>query len=354
MRDVLDLYRRWQAEGVSVGRAVVIRTLGSVPRPVGAALLLAADGRLAGSVSGGCVEGAAAEEIERARRNGGATVVRYGIGDDQAWSVGLACGGTIDVLIEPEVPPEVVEAAAGDEGTVVIAPLPAQASLDSRPRLVFHAQGGLCGSTGDEVVDAGLVAAATDALARGASISVGVGGREYFLETFARRARLVIVGATEVARSLVTLATALGYETIVVDGRPAFALDERFPDADALIVGWLDEVAAQIDLRPTDAVAVLSHDPKFDEPAIVEALHRGCRYVGAIGSRKVQAERRVRLHDAGVSAVALARLHGPIGLDLGGRAPAEIALAVMAEIVAARYGATGEPLAEPSLARTAV
>jgi xanthine dehydrogenase accessory factor len=156
----------------------------------------------------------------------------------------------------------------------------------------------------------------------------------------------VIVGAVEVARALVPIARTLGYQTVVVDGRAAFATTERFPDVDRLVVGWPDEVADEIGLGPNDAVAILSHDIKFDEPAIVEALRRGCRYVGAVGSRKTQAERRARLRGVGVSDDDLARVHGPIGLDLGGRAPAETALAIMAEIVAERYGATGRPLIE--------
>ena len=147
------------------------------------------------------------------------------------------------------------------------------------------------------------------------------------------------------------LARELGFETVVVDGRAAFATPERFPDVDRLVVGWPDEVADEIGLGPNDAVAVLTHDVKFDEPAIVEALRRGCRYVGAVGSQKTQADRRARLLEAGVSEAELARLRGPVGLDLGGRAPAETALAILAEIVAERYGGTGAPMRERALAR---
>jgi xanthine dehydrogenase accessory factor len=136
----------------------------------------------------------------------------------------------------------------------------------------------------------------------------------------------------------------LGFESVVVDGRPAFATKERFPEAEQIVIGWLDEVAREIGLSADDSVVVLAHDPKFDEPAIVEAMSTGCRYVGAIGSKKTQAERRERLRAQGVSDGDLARLHGPIGLDLGGRAPAETALAILAEVVAERYGATGEAL----------
>jgi xanthine dehydrogenase accessory factor len=167
-----------------------------------------------------------------------------------------------------------------------------------------------------------------------------------FVEAFPKKPRLVIVGAVEVARSLAVYAKELGYEVVVVDGRASFATPERFPPdrVDRLVVGWPDEVAVEIGLGPDDAVAVLTHDVKFDEPAIVEALRRGCRYVGAVGSKKTQGDRRQRLREAGVGDAELARLRGPVGLDLGGRNPAETALAIIAEVVAERYGGSGVPL----------
>jgi len=161
------------------------------------------------------------------------------------------------------------------------------------------------------------------------------------------------VGAVEVARSLVRLAKELGYETVVIDGRAAFATEARFPDVDRLLVGWPDELADEIGLGPADAVAVLTHDVKFDEPAIVEALRRGCRYVGAVGSRKTQGDRRARLLAAGMPAADLDRLRGPIGLDLGGRLPAETALAILAEVVAERRAGSGSPMRDLARAREA-
>ncbi|MDL2335163.1 MAG: XdhC family protein, partial [Chloroflexota bacterium] len=176
----------------------------------------------------------------------------------------------------------------------------------------------------------------------GTSRVIESGERQFFIEAYPVRPRLVIVGAVEIARALVRLARELGFATTVVDGRAAFATRERFPDADEIVLGWLDEVADQIGLGANDAVAVLAHDQKFDDPALIEAFRRGCRYVGALGSRKTQSDRRERLAAAGVDGADIARLHGPIGLDLGGRSPAETALAVLAEVVADRYGATGE------------
>lgn len=363
MKELLDTLSAWQGEGVQSGRAVVVRTFGSAPRPEGAVLLHASDGRIAGSVSGGCVEGAAAEQIEHAWATGNARVIRYGISDEQAWDVGLACGGTIDVLVEPTVPSDAVTAAmeslgAGGQGAAVITPLPGDSppaesgphepgeGAPPDPKIVVHEDGRLDGSTGDAAIDAGLVEVGLEALKRGLSTTVELGGRSMFIEVFPVRPRLVVVGAVEVARTLVRLAKELGFETVVIDGRASFATRERFPDADRLVVGWPDEVADEIGLSPNDAVAVLTHDVKFDEPAIVEALRRGCRYVGAVGSRKTQSDRRRRLLEAGVSQAALDGLRGPVGLDLGGRQPAETALAILAEIVAERYGGTGRPMRE--------
>jgi xanthine dehydrogenase accessory factor len=354
--------------GLGVGRAVVVRTFGSAPRPEGAVLLVADDGRIAGSVSGGCVEGAAAEAVLAARRSGRERVIRYGISDEQAWDVGLACGGTVDVLVSPGIP-EVAELAAREtgegrgDGRVIVTMLPVDApppafgsfasGQGSEPTtpLVIHEDGRLDGTLGDAAQDALLAEAGREALGKGVSRTVVIGGRQLFLEAFPVRPRLVVVGAVEVARTLVRLAKDLGYETVVIDGRGAFATPERFPDVDRLVIGWPDEVAGEIGLGPADAVAVLAHDVKFDEPAIVTALGRGCRYVGAVGSRRTQADRRARLLAAGVAPADLNRLRGPIGLDLGGRLPAEIALAIMAEVVAERRGGGGLPLRDVARAR---
>ena len=344
MRELLETLLAWQADGVQVGRAVVIRTYGSAPRPEGATLLYASDGRIAGSVSGGCVEADVAREIDTARMTGKTRTVSYGIADEEAWRVGLLCGGTIDVLIEPGVPVEVLAAAGRDVGSVVITALPGETATDPQPPLLYSTDGGLLGTTGDDASDAALKIAADEALLRGRSRVVEIHGSHYFVEAFPVKPRLVIVGAGEVARVLVVLAHELGFETIVIDGRTAYITRERFPNADQLVVGWPDEVADQISLSRDDFVAILSHDVKFDEPAIIEAFRRGCRYVGAIGSKKTQAERRQKLRQQGVSEADLARLHGPIGLDLGGRAPAETALAILAEVVATRYAAGGKAL----------
>lgn len=302
MKELVETLAAWRADGVEIGRAVVVRTFGSAPRLEGAVLLAAADGRIAGSVSGGCVEGAAVEEIQHAWASRRSRVVRYGITDEQAWDVGLACGGVIDVLIEPEVGQPIESAAraaaapGASHGRAVITPLPGDspgAAAGSHPRgegeapapaLVAWDDGRLEGSLGDEVSDGELARLALDELARGTSRTVELGGRSLFIEVFPPQPRLIVFGAAQIAIPLVSIAHAIGYQTIVVD------------------------------------------------------------YVGAIGSRKKLAARKERLAAAGARAEDLERLRSPIGLDLGGRAPAETALAIMAEIVAARYGGTGSVL----------
>ncbi len=368
MRELLPTIEAWTAEGQAISRAAVIRTFGSSPRREGATMLRGSDGRISGSVSGGCVEGATAEHMEAATVSGQQRVVRFGISDSEAWDVGLACGGTIDVLVQPSVPAAALEAVratlvdrhAGRALVTVLPPGspgadisgsalgPAAAPSD---QLIVREDGSLEGSLGSAQADAVLVQAGQAAISSGTSTVLELAGRQLFVEAFPVRPRLVVVGAVEVAVVLVRLGSELGYETVLIDGRPAFATRERFPGVDRLVIGWPDEVADELELGRGDAVAVLSHDPKFDDPAITAALERECRYIGAIGSRKTQRARRERLAAAGVPDDRLARLRGPIGLDLGGREPAETALAIMSEIVAARHGASGGSLVDQRLRR---
>ena len=363
MRELYETLEAWIQAEVDVSRAVVIRTFGSSPRREGATMLRGSDGRISGSVSGGCVEGATAEHMEAATAAGEQRVVRFGISDSDAWDVGLACGGTIDVLVQPNVPEAALEAVRATHtdrhaGRALVTVLPpgspgaeiggsalGPSGAPAEP-LVVYEDGALDGSLGDPEADARLSELGTAAIASGASSVVELAGSQCFIEAFPVRPRLVVVGAVEVAVALVRLGSELGYETVLIDGRPAFATRERFPHVDRLVIGWPDEVADELELGRGDAVAVLSHDPKFDDPAITAALERECRYVGAIGSRKTQRARRERLAAAGLSEQQLARLRGPIGLDLGGREPSETALAIMSEIVAARHGASGGSLVD--------
>jgi len=349
VRELLPTIDAWRAEGREFGRAVLIRVFGNGPRPEGATLLVADDGAIAGSVSGGCVEGAAAEEIGRARRDGRVRVVRFGISDEQAWGVGLACGSTIDVLIEPTLRPEVEAAARAALGTAVVTPLPADSPDEdgkahpiaiAAPQDVVVLEPGRDGMVGD------LDEAARRLAAQGRSGTVTIDDRQFFIETFAAPPRLVVFGAIQAAIPLVRMARELGYRTAVTDARAAFASQDRFQEADEVLVGWPEETFEKLALSADDAVVVMTHDPKLDEPAIVAAIRAGCRYVGAMGSRRTQAARRERLLADGLTEADLDRLRGPIGLDLGGREPAEMALAILAEIVAQRNHASAVPLSK--------
>jgi len=331
VRNLLADYTRMREAG-PVGRAVVTSVWGSAPQAEGAAMLVSAGGAMAGSVSGGCVETAAAEAVRAAITMNAPRLIRYGVSDARAWEVGLSCGGTLELLVEPEVPVEVLDAARGPGG-VVIGTILEGARHGHR---LVHKDTAPHG-------DSEFARAAREALQGGRSrkATLPVDGAEtaVFLEVFPRPPRLVIFGGVHVAAELVPLARALGYRTLVADGRPAFLTRERFPSADELILGWPEEAFAQTGIDSATAVAVLTHDPKFDDPALLLALRSPAFYIGAIGSKKTQAARRERLRAAGLTEGEMGRLFGPIGLDLGGRSPAETALAILAEITAVRYGA---------------
>jgi xanthine dehydrogenase accessory factor len=345
MRDLLSDYDHLASLGHPIGRAVVTSVWGSAPRPEGSSMLATVDGAMAGSVSGGCVEGATVVEIGEAISRGSPKLVTFGVSDERAWEVGLACGGTIKVFVEPRVRPEVLAAARGPGGEVVATAL--DGPSPGATLRVFE-DGRTDGGLGPGVPEPEVREAALSALRREASVTTsvetGAGAVSVFLEVFPRQPRLVIFGGVHIAVALVPLARALGYRTIVADGRPAFLTRERFPDADQLILAWPEAAFEQIGLDASCYVCILSHDPKFDEPALMLALRSPARYIGAIGSRKTQAARRDRLLGTGFTEAEVARVHGPIGLDLGGRQPAETALAILAEMTAVRYGgAAGKP-----------
>jgi xanthine dehydrogenase accessory factor len=337
MREILSDVDRWRAAGEAVALATVVSTWGSAPRREGAKLAVSAAGAMAGSVSGGCVEGALVEEARGVLRDGRPRLVRYGVADETAWSVGLACGGRIEVFVAPlqaDVYEAERDALAGELALAAATVIAGPDGLLGRALLV-SASGEVRGS-----IDAGLDAAARDAaalaLADGASRRIALGPAEVFVEALLPAPTIVIVGGVHVAVTLAALARSLGFRVVVVDPRAAFATPERFPHAHRLLHMWPDEALAELGLSGSTAVAVLSHDPKLDDPALRVALGSPAFYVGALGSARTQAKRRARLAESGVSPALLDRIHGPIGLDLGGRAPEEIALAILAEIVAAR------------------
>jgi xanthine dehydrogenase accessory factor len=341
MRDVIADIDRWLAEGEAVAIATVVETWGSAPRGVGSRMAVSAHGKIAGSVSGGCVEGAVVEAAQTALRSGAPRLLHFGVADADAWAVGLACGGSIDVFVAAlDVPLYEAKRAAllAERPLATVTVVAGSEDLLGRKLLVMTPRE-IVGSLGG-ILDGPAIDAALAALAAGASRRFSIPPVEVLIEVSLPSPTLVIVGGVHIAIALVSLAKALGWRTIVVDPRKAFGSELRFPHADKLLHAWPDDALGELGLTPSTAVALLTHDPKLDDPALRIALPSPAFYVGALGSKKTQEKRRARLLSEGLTAGQLDRLHAPIGLDLGGRSPEEIALAVMAEIVAARNGRT--------------
>lgn len=343
MRDVLPDIDRWLLQNKAIALATVIETWGSSPRAAGAKMALTPENEISGSVSGGCVEGAVYETGVEVLQTGQPQLLHFGVADETAWEVGLACGGSIDVFVkrlEAEFY-QAVRAAVVAEKPFGVATI-VRGPSDRVGREILIVEGGptvgTLGAEGDTTIQPRVQLA----LAEGKSKRETIESVEVFIEISLPSPTLVVVGGAHVSIALTTLAKALGYRTIVVDPRKAFGTEARFPHVDQLIQEWPDEALQQIGLTRSTAVAMLTHDPKLDDPALKVALPSAAFYVGALGSQKTQAKRRERLLAEGMTAAQLARLHGPIGLDLGGRTPEEVALAIMAEIVAARNGRPGE------------
>jgi xanthine dehydrogenase accessory factor len=301
-------------------------------------MALTPDGRIAGSVSGGCVENAVVEAGKKTLTGGRPQLLHYGVSDDTAWTVGLACGGSLDIFVErlDAATFEPVAAALREEKPVAVATVIQGPEAELGRKLAVFEDGQVAGA-----IDAAALAEARAALREGASRRASSGERELFIDVIRPAPRLVIVGGVHIAIALVTLARTLGYRTILVDPREAFGNPRRFPHVDEIVNDWPDQALARIAPDSSTAIAVLTHDPKLDDPALLAALPSRAFYVGALGSKRTQEKRRQRLVEAGVAPGSLSRLHGPIGLPLGGRSPEEIAIAILAEIVASRNGAPG-------------
>ena len=310
MHDVRDQAERWLARGDRLALATVVATRRSAPRPVGSKLIVSESGELFGSVSGGCVESDVAAQAAEVLGSGEPRLVSYGITDDQAWEVGLPCGGEIDIFIQP------------------LSQLPA----DGDGVLLTRLEGNRAGEVELSNIDV-----------RSSGV-VELEGERVFAEVLGPAPRLVVVGATDTAEALCRAANGLGWQTEVVDPRPALVTRERLPSPNELLTAWPDELEA----GPDTAVVVLTHEERLDVPALTTALASEAFYIGAIGSRKTQAKRRERLLEAGVTEEALDRLSGPAGLDLGADTPAETAVSILAEIRAVRAGRGGGRLVERS------
>lgn len=363
MREVLPtLVEHWR-NGETVGLTTVVTTFGSAPRQPGAATIRSPDGSVVGSVSGGCVEGAVYELAGDVVQSGEPRAERYGVSDDDAFAVGLTCGGILDVFCEPVSPqtwPDLGDLAEAVAARRPIAVATVIASAHASARLGAHltvTPDAVSGTLGDGDLDRVVAQDARGLLDLGESSTLryGAHGRRMgeditlFVNTFAPSPRMIVFGAVDYAAALAAAGASLGYHVTVCDARSVFATRHRFPAAHEVVVDWPHRyLRAELDAGRVDArtaICVLTHDPKFDVPALQTAFEtpEGV-YIGAMGSRRTHEDRLRRLRDEGATDTDLARLHSPIGLDLGARTPAETAVSIVAEIIAARRGGSGTNL----------
>ena len=357
MRDELPTLCRWQADGATIALASVIATSASAPRQPGAALALHPDGDVLGSVSGGCVEGAVVEVATEVLATGAPQRVRYGISDDEAFAVGLTCGGTIEVFVRRLTPADLdlpaIAARIADDDPVAVATIVEHATdPEQAGRTLAVTDLDVTGEAGDDFLDRAIVEHARGMLAQGATGLRHVGPRgerrmddvAVFIESFAPRPRMLVFGAIDFAAAVASIGRYLGFHVTVCDARARFATPMRFPDADDVIVDWPHRYLAATEIDERTVICVLTHDPKFDVPVLQVALDTPAAYIGVMGSRRTHDDRLARLREAGVPEAALQRLHSPIGLDLGARTPQETAVSIAAEIVSLRHGGSGRPL----------
>ncbi|MEW2810469.1 XdhC/CoxI family protein [Streptomyces massasporeus] len=357
MLDLAGPLHEWIEEGRDFAVATVVAVGGSAPRPPGAALAVAADGTAVGSVSGGCVEGAVYDLCLQALQDGETLVERFGYSDEDAFAVGLTCGGTIDVMITPFAggrPAEkaALAAAARAEPVALARVVRGPSGLLGQALLVRPDGSSDGGLGGGPQLDRAALDRAGALLDTGRTGTVELsedgshcpGGLTLLVESAVPPPRMIVFGAIDFAAALVRAGAFLGYHVTVCDARPVFATRARFPQADEIVVDWPDRYLRRTETDGRTVLCVLTHDAKFDIPLLTEALRLPVAYIGAMGSRRTHEDRNRRLREAGVSEHDLARLRSPIGLDLGARTPEETAVSIAAEIIASRHGGTGAPL----------
>ena len=361
MRDILDTITKWWDRGETFGLATVVGTFQSAPRDPGASLAVAGPGEVTGSVSGGCVEGAVYELAAEVAGSGTAVLQRYGFSADDAFAVGLTCGGILDIFVEPvskETFPELgeVHAAVGRGEPVAVATVISGPGAVGARRVIWG--DAARGSSGSLRAGRRLDAAADDDV-RGMLAQGLTGIRRYgahgerrgdelavFVNSFAPPPRMLVFGAIDFAAAVARVGKFLGYQVTVCDARPVFATRARFPDADEVVVDWPHRFLASAEVDARTVICVLTHDPKFDLPVLEVALRTPAGYVGAMGSRRTHQGRLERLRAVGLSEAELARLRSPIGLDLGARTPEETAVSIAAELIRLRWGGTGHALTD--------
>jgi xanthine dehydrogenase accessory factor len=357
VRDVLADLESWWRAGDTVGVGTVVGTWKSAPRQPGAAMLVGPDGTAVGSVSGGCVEGAVYELAEQARDSGTPVLQRYGVSDDDAFAVGLTCGGIIDVFVEsvsresfPELG-EVIEDIKSGRPVAVATLISGVDAARVGHRLVVRPDA-VAGTLGSARLDDAVRDDARGLLQQGSTAIVHYGpdgerrGDDIgvFVASYAPKPRMIVFGAIDFAAAVARVGAFLGYRVTVCDARPTFATKRRFPDADEVIVEWPHRYLASTEVDERTVVCVLTHDPKFDVPLLEVALKMPLAYLGAMGSRRTNDDRTKRLKELGFTDADLARLHAPIGLDVGARTPEETAVSIAAEIIEARWGGSGAQL----------
>jgi xanthine dehydrogenase accessory factor len=379
VRDILDPISKWWDAGESFGLATVVRTFSSAPREPGAAMAVSANGEAVGSVSGGCVEGAVYELAGEVRSSGQPVLQTYGISDDDAFAVGLTCGGIIDIFVEPvssQSFPELGEVAAAvrsEEPVAVATVIDGPGRVGAR-RVIWGASAGQGQQDGpadgpeDQPGPGGRRSSGTlgsgerldqavDDDARGMLAQGLTGVRRYgpdgerrrdelsvFVQSFTPPPRMLVFGAIDFAAAVARAGKFLGYRVTVCDARPVFATRRRFPDADEVVTDWPHRYLAGQNVDVRTVICVLTHDPKFDVPLLEVALRTPACYIGAMGSRRTHDDRLARLREVGLTEDELARLRSPIGLDLGARTPEETAVAIAAELIQLRWGGSGRPL----------
>jgi xanthine/CO dehydrogenase XdhC/CoxF family maturation factor len=376
VRDILTEIAKWWEKGETFGLGTVVRTFRSAPRGPGAAMAVSSGGEVVGSVSGGCVEGAVYELSREACETGKPVLQTYGVSDNDAFEVGLTCGGIIDVFVEPvdrALFPELADVAAAveREEPVAVATVIAGPGKIGARRVIWGSAGGPGGGPDGEDGEPGTGAGASGSLGSGERLDTAVdddargmlaqgqtGVRHYgalgerrgddlsvFVNSFAPPPRMLVFGAIDFAAAVARVGKFLGYRVTVCDARPVFATPARFPEADEVIVEWPHRYLERASVDERTAICVLTHDPKFDVPLLEVALRTPAGYIGAMGSRRTHDDRLARLREAGLSDAELARLRSPIGLDLGARTPEETAVSVAAELIQLRWGGSGQPLA---------
>lgn len=357
MRDILDDIAGWYRDGVPFVLATVVETWSSSPRTPGASMAVSVSGEVVGSVSGGCIEGAVYELAQDVMATGVPLRETYGVADGDAFAVGLTCGGTLEIFVELVTRDRFpwlldVAAAVRERRPVAVATVIGGPAEVGRHLLITPDR--VEGSTGNDSLDHGIRELSRGELScgRNSLLHIGSHGEQrmdqvsIFVESFAPSPEMIVFGAIDFAAAVVRVGKFLGYHVTVCDARPIFATRARFPEADQIVVEWPHEYLARREVDEQAVLCVLTHEPKFDVPLLIEALQTRAGYIGAMGSRRTHDDRMARLRDAGVSEAALRRISSPIGLDLRGRTPEETAISIAAEIIANRLGGSGRRLSD--------